>query len=75
MRLLIGSQKRGTGRTVPVTPHEHKVTLGRVHHAGAADVADAIDAATEAAVDWSRRSPAERAEPFLRAADPLKSGP
>jgi hypothetical protein len=36
VRLVIGSQERGTGRTVPVvTPHEHKVTLGWVHHPSA----------------------------------------
>ena len=76
VRLVIGAQERHTGRTVPIVPpHEHKVTLGRVHHAGAADVTDAIEAAAVAATDWSRRSPEERAEPFLRAADLLQSGP
>jgi len=46
-----------------------------VHYAAAADVTDAIEAATAAATDWSRRSPEQRAEPFLRAADLLESGP
>jgi hypothetical protein len=37
--LVIGSQERRGGRTVPVvTPHAHGVTLGRVHHACAGDV-------------------------------------
>jgi 1-pyrroline-5-carboxylate dehydrogenase len=76
VRLVIGSQERGTDRTVPlVTPHEHAVTLGRVHHGGAGYVDDAITAAADAARDWSRRSPQERAAPFLRAADLLASGP
>jgi 1-pyrroline-5-carboxylate dehydrogenase len=76
VRMVIGSQERGSSRTEPVvTPHEHGVTLGRVHYAAAADVTDAIEAATTAAVGWSRRSPEERAEPFLRAADLLESGP
>jgi 1-pyrroline-5-carboxylate dehydrogenase len=49
MRLVIGSQERGSGRTMPVvTPHEYKVTLGRVHYAGAVDVTDAIEAAAVA---------------------------
>jgi 1-pyrroline-5-carboxylate dehydrogenase len=76
VRMVIGSQERGSSRTEPVvTPHEHRVTLGRVHYATAADVTDAIEAATAAAAGWSRRSPEQRAEPFLRAADLLESSP
>jgi 1-pyrroline-5-carboxylate dehydrogenase len=76
VRPVIGSQERATGRTVPVVvPHEHSVSLGTVHYAGGADTDDAITAATAAARGWSRRTPEQRAEPFLRAAELLESGP
>ncbi|MBL8925212.1 MAG: L-glutamate gamma-semialdehyde dehydrogenase [Pseudonocardia sp.] len=76
VRPVIGSEERGTGRRVPVVvPHDHATSLGTVHYASAADTDDAIEAAATAARDWSRRSPEERAAPFLRAATLLESGP
>ncbi|WP_052424606.1 L-glutamate gamma-semialdehyde dehydrogenase [Streptomyces fulvoviolaceus] len=73
---VIGGREIRTGRTVPVvTPHAHEVGLGRAHHAGAAEVEQAIAAARGAAHDWGRLDAAARAKPFLRAAELLESGP
>lgn len=76
VRMVIGSQERGSGRSEPIViPHEHRETLRRVHYAAAADVTDAIETAIAARADWSLRSPEQHAEPFLRAADLLEAGP
>lgn len=73
---VIGGQEVRTGRTAPVvTPHAHEVVLGHAHHAGAAEVERAIAAAHAASREWSRLDDAERAKPFLRAAELLESGP
>jgi 1-pyrroline-5-carboxylate dehydrogenase len=65
-----------TGRTVAVvTPHEHAVRLGQVHHASAEHVAAAIAATADAAPGWANLPWQERAAPFLRAADMLQFGP
>jgi 1-pyrroline-5-carboxylate dehydrogenase len=74
--LIIGGREVRTGETWEVhPPHDHAATLGRFHAAAPADVHAAIDAAGQAAPDWRRRSRAERAEPFLRAAALLTDGP
>src|SRR4051812_31270423 len=71
---VIGGQEARTGRTAPVvTPHVHTILLGHAHHAGAAEVEQAIDAARGAARDWGRLDAAERAKPFLKAAELLES--
>ena len=72
----IGGEQVRTGRLVPiVTPHAHKVQLGSVHWAGAAETQRAIDAALAASTWWGRLPWEERAAPFLRAADMLEHGP
>jgi len=73
---IIGGREVRTGRTAPVvTPHEHAVHLGHVHHASAGHVSEAIVAATEAARWWGRLAWEERVAPFLRAAELLETGP
>ncbi len=73
---IIGDAEVRTGRRVPVvTPHEHKVQLGTVHWAGAAETQRAIDAALAASTWWRRLPWEERVAPFLRAADMLEHGP
>jgi 1-pyrroline-5-carboxylate dehydrogenase len=72
----IGGDEVRTGRTVPiVTPHQHSYSFGQVHHAGAAEMQQAIEAATAASSWWGRLPWEERAAPFLRAADMLQFGP
>jgi 1-pyrroline-5-carboxylate dehydrogenase len=73
---LIGALEVRTGRTVPVvTPHDHATRIGQVHHASAAEVTGAIEAALTASRWWARLPWEERAAPFLRAADMLEYGP
>ncbi|MDQ8705145.1 L-glutamate gamma-semialdehyde dehydrogenase [Streptomyces sp. LHD-70] len=74
--LVIGGREVRTGKTrTVVTPHAHAVRLGQAHHAGAAEVLQAVDAARNASRDWGTATPQERAKPFLRAAELLESGP
>ena len=74
--LIIGGREVRTGTTSPISvPHDHAATLGRFHEAGPGEVRAAIEAAELAAVDWKRRTRAERAEPFRRAAELLAGGP
>jgi 1-pyrroline-5-carboxylate dehydrogenase len=70
--LIIGGEeiRTGTVRQV-VMPHDHRHVLADWHRAGPAQVAQAIDAATEAHHDWSRWSWEDRAGVFLRAAELL----
>ena len=73
---LVGGWEVRTGRTAAiVTPHEHKRHLGRVHHADAALVGEAIESATAASSWWARTPWEQRVAPFLRAADMLEFGP
>jgi 1-pyrroline-5-carboxylate dehydrogenase len=75
MPLVIGGRDVTDGRTVPaVMPHRTSHVLGKVHWAGAGEIASAIGAAGGAWPDWSRLPWAERAAVFLRAAD-LLAGP
>jgi 1-pyrroline-5-carboxylate dehydrogenase len=72
---FIGGREVRTGRTAAVvTPHDHAVHLGQVHHASAVHVSEAVAAATEAARWWGRLPWEERVAPFLRAADMLETG-
>jgi 1-pyrroline-5-carboxylate dehydrogenase len=50
------------------------VTLGSFHQATPNHVTSAIEAAADAAPEWRRLSPHERAKPFLRAAELLAGG-
>jgi len=70
--IVIGGREIRTGRTADaVMPHRHRHILAKVHQAGPEEVQGAIAAAREAWHDWSRRSLAERAAVFLKAADLL----
>ena len=70
--LVIGGKAVKTGRFADcVMPHDHGHVLARCHLAGKAEVAQAIDAALKARVDWARMPWQERAAIFKRAADLL----
>ncbi|WP_022835192.1 L-glutamate gamma-semialdehyde dehydrogenase [Salisaeta longa] len=72
---IIGGEAVFTGATTEmVVPHEHSHVLGEFHHAGADEVAQAIDAAQAAKGEWAAMDFADRAAIFLRAAD-LLAGP
>ena len=73
--LVIGGEEVRTGRTFDVVaPHDRHKVVAKVHMAGPAEVARAIEAAEAAKRDWERMPWAERAALFLRAAD-LLQGP
>jgi 1-pyrroline-5-carboxylate dehydrogenase len=73
---VIGSREVRTGQTQPiVVPHNHQVALGQMHFASAANVEEAIGAATTTWREWSRSPWEARSEPFRRAADMLEFGP
>jgi 1-pyrroline-5-carboxylate dehydrogenase len=73
--LVIGGREVRTTRTAEVVmPHDKHHVLARVHLAGAAEVAQAIEAASRARVAWQAFDFAERAAVFLRAAE-LLAGP
>jgi len=70
--LIIGGEEVRTGNTAPMAmPHDHGHALGVYHQAGPAEVARAIEAATEARSEWERLPWQERAAVFLRAAELL----
>jgi 1-pyrroline-5-carboxylate dehydrogenase len=73
--IIIGGKEIRTGNTGDmVMPHDHAHSLGVFHKAGAAEVTQAIDAATEARDAWNTMPWEERAAIFLKAAD-LLCGP
>ncbi|MEZ6018635.1 MAG: aldehyde dehydrogenase family protein [Planctomycetota bacterium] len=73
--VVIGGKEIRTGDTgKAVMPHNHAHVLATYHHAGAKEVAQAIDAAEEARRDWMALPWEERAAVFLKAAD-LLAGP
>jgi 1-pyrroline-5-carboxylate dehydrogenase len=75
MPLVIGGREVRTGRTADVRmPHAHARILGQAQLAGEPEVTAAIGAAQAAWPEWSRRSGAERAAVFLKAADLLSRG-
>lgn len=75
MPLVIGGKPVRTGRLEDaLVPHDHAHILGKAHLAGPAEIESAIQAAKDAAPDWSRRHWSERAAVFLKAAD-LVAGP
>jgi len=70
--LVIGGKAVKTGKLADcVMPHDHGHRLARVHLAGKAEVAQAIDAALKARESWARMPWQERAAIFKRAADLL----
>ncbi len=73
--LVIGGREVRTGDIGECRlPHEHGRSLGTYHKAGAAEVAQAVAAAGDAAEGWSRMAWQDRLAIFLRAAD-LLAGP
>jgi 1-pyrroline-5-carboxylate dehydrogenase len=55
-------------------PHDHRKVIARVHRARPEHVARAVDAASQAKLEWSRMAWEDRAAVFLRAAE-LLAGP
>jgi 1-pyrroline-5-carboxylate dehydrogenase len=76
LTMTIGGVARMAGgeRFDVVTPHRHSHVLGTSAQASAADVADAVRAAMQAAPAWRELSFDDRAAVLLRAAD-LAAGP
>ncbi|MGA9310156.1 MAG: L-glutamate gamma-semialdehyde dehydrogenase [Pseudonocardiaceae bacterium] len=76
LTMTIGGVQRMAGgeRFDVVIPHRHTHVLGTSAQASAADVADAVRAATQAAPAWRELSFDDRAAILLRAAD-LAAGP
>ncbi|MEN9786838.1 MAG: L-glutamate gamma-semialdehyde dehydrogenase [Pseudomonadota bacterium] len=72
---VVGGVEVFTGNTVDVTmPCEHRHVLARVHLAGPAEIARAIDAAEASRASWAALPWDARAAVFLRAAE-LLAGP
>jgi 1-pyrroline-5-carboxylate dehydrogenase len=70
-----GEQRPGGGDVIDVVqPHLHAALLGRTWQATPAEVSAAVAAAIAAGEEWGRRSLAERAAVFEKAAD-LLAGP
>ncbi|MFB9904812.1 L-glutamate gamma-semialdehyde dehydrogenase [Allokutzneria oryzae] len=76
LTMTIGGKQRMAGgeRVNVVQPHDHAHVLGVTAQATAADVADAVAAAKQAAPGWRELPFDQRAAVLLRAAD-LLSGP
>jgi len=72
--LRIGGRDLRTGNMASVVmPHNYRHVLATWHKAGAAEVAQAIRAATDAHPEWSNSKFEDRAAIFLRAADLLST--
>jgi 1-pyrroline-5-carboxylate dehydrogenase len=70
--LIVGGEEIRTGDVrQAVMPHDHRHVLADWHQARPADVERAIEAAADAAREWSRWPWEERAAVFLRAAELL----
>jgi 1-pyrroline-5-carboxylate dehydrogenase len=70
-----GRQRMGSGERIDVVqPHNHRQVLGQLGTVTESDVAEAIEAARQAAPGWRELSFDDRAAIFLRAAD-LLAGP
>ncbi len=73
--LIIGGKEIRTGNIAKIAcPHDHSISLGTYHKAGAKEVQLAIDAAMAAKPVWDSLRWEERAAIFLKAAD-LLAGP
>jgi 1-pyrroline-5-carboxylate dehydrogenase len=70
-----GDWREGRGEVIDVVqPHAHQRLLGVMRNATAADAADAVRAAKEAAPEWRSMSLDDRCAVFLKAAE-LLAGP
>lgn len=73
--LYIGGREVRTGWfEEAIEPHDHRRVLALAHLADAGQMTMAVEAARQAAPDWSRMSSQSRAAIFLRAAE-LAAGP
>jgi 1-pyrroline-5-carboxylate dehydrogenase len=72
--VIDGKEVRSGWFEEAIEPHNHRQVLAMAHLANAAQMQQAIEAARQAAHDWSRRPWQERAAIFLKAAD-LVAGP
>ncbi|MGD8287244.1 MAG: L-glutamate gamma-semialdehyde dehydrogenase [Gemmatimonadota bacterium] len=73
--LVIAGEELRPGRTTDVVmPHAHGHVIAKVHSAGSAEVARAVEAALEARREWAQWRWEDRAAVFMRAAD-LLAGP
>jgi succinate-semialdehyde dehydrogenase / glutarate-semialdehyde dehydrogenase len=61
----------GDGRTLPLIDPATESSIGRVAHACAADVAEALASGSAALEGWARKTPCERGGILLEAADIL----
>ena len=72
---VIGGQEIRTGKIFEVRmPHDHQKVIARVHLAGKAEIAQAIETSLKAKKEWESLPWYERAKIFLKAAD-LLAGP
>ncbi len=70
--LIIGGREIRTGDTAQaVMPHDHSHVLATYHRAGAAEIQQAMRAATEAQREWASWGWEDRVAVFLRAAELL----
>jgi 1-pyrroline-5-carboxylate dehydrogenase len=72
--LIIGGREVRTGQTASVVmPHDHRHVLATFHKAGAAEVEQAIRAASLAHREWASWKQEDRGAVFLRAAELLRT--
>jgi 1-pyrroline-5-carboxylate dehydrogenase len=73
--LIIGGREVRTERTAAcIVPHDHRHRLAVYHLAGPQEIAMAVEAAREAALEWASTAWADRLAVFMKAAD-LIAGP
>lgn len=68
LQLFIGGKWRKAKRDLPVLNPATEEEIGRLPHAGKADLDDALEAAEKGFAIWSRTAPRDRADILLRAA-------
>ncbi|RWR31060.1 NAD-dependent succinate-semialdehyde dehydrogenase [Sinirhodobacter populi] len=73
VQLFIGGEWRGTRETLPILNPATEKVIGTLAVAEAADLEDAITAASEGFRIWSRTAPAQRAAVILRAAQLMRA--
>ncbi|TLS24350.1 hypothetical protein PpBr36_08499 [Pyricularia pennisetigena] len=69
--LLIGGKEKITSDTFPVVSPATGETVHQCSNANVADAEEAVETAAAALNDWKRKTPAERRDIFLKAADIL----
>ena len=72
--VVIGGRRIETGKTGNcIEPHDHGHVLATYHKAGAAEVAQAIEASMAAKAEWEALPATARASVFLKAAELLRT--